>query len=82
MPYDLGELGMVEGVCDPAHGATGKSVRLPVYLWPGAAVQKGYCDCTVVAWAPSLSKYRIISHDDNYHYAMPAKEILKRRRTL
>jgi hypothetical protein len=82
MQYDLGELGTVEGVCDPAHSATGKSVRLPAYLWPGAGAQKGYCDCTVVAWAPTLSKYIIISHDDNYHYAMPTKEILKRQRTI
>ena len=79
--YDLGELGIVEGIDDPTRTATGRSVKLPLCLWPGATAT-GFCDCTVVAWAPSISKYIIISHDDNYHYAIPAKEILKRQRKV
>ena len=76
--YDLGELGNVAASTHKRKRGIGENVRLPAYLWPSARDPRATCACTVVAWAPSISKYVIHAHDDGHHYAMPSSEILKR----
>ena len=76
--YDLGELGKVAASTHKRKRGIGEEVRLPAHLWPSARHSRATCACTVVAWAPSLSKYVIHAHDDGHHYAMPSSEILKR----
>ena len=76
--YDVGELGEVWASKNKRKRGIGEEIRLPAHLWPNASNSRASRKCTVVAWAPSLSKYVILAHNDGHHYAMPSNEILGR----